>query len=272
MTESTPPNDLTRVIAKIRKLFALAKSANQHEADAALTAAMQLMDTHRLSMDAVEGAHAAGQSADVEPIAIDPVPVLADAASHPHWKKQLFASLCAHNGCQAMRERNAVDEVKGKLMWRARFVSIGRESDRMMVRFMYEFCERSIKQLTKRNAARLTSKRERDAYQWGCIVGIVRTLEEARRRADNLRYHTRAPGSAGSALAIIDRRLVAVKDWLATSPVKVKEQTAHKRGPHVGAMDHSALMMGVAHGREIRMPSVPVNAPAKTAEIPSETI
>lgn len=91
---AAPPD----LVARVRKLLALAGSPNVHEAASAAAAAQALVERHRL-----QGLLAAAEAAD------DPVDPVTDGREAPleasrrlrRWKVALAASLAAHNGCVA---------------------------------------------------------------------------------------------------------------------------------------------------------------------------
>jgi hypothetical protein len=250
------PDETSRVLARIRKLLSLAKSDNVNEAEAALAQAHKLMDEHRISLDEVE--RVTGMSA--ERVSMGEDPTIARAKRHAQWRTDLFAMLCKHNGCRSVRIR-LHDES-------SEYTSMGRESDRLMTRFMYDFAVRAIQRLAGERT--FGSRNERNSYRYGVVRGIENRLYRDRKVAAQMEEHRRASrsnatalASSTSALTVIDSRLAAVEKYIAD----VHPDMTTRKTSMPNDIDMMALSRGMRDGENVRMPNRPLGAPAQTPEI-----
>ena len=124
------------VIEKIRKLLALAESADEHEAAAATAAAQRLMTRH--AVDASMLRDTPGATAPRPPIGRS---VLHSAARMPHWRKQLSMAVADATGCAIYLARG-----RGLMV-------VGAEADRAMAVMLYASLARQIDVATRRVGA-----------------------------------------------------------------------------------------------------------------------
>ena len=178
---------------KVRKLLALARSSNVHEAAAAAARAQEIIERYRL--DALLGAEQAAESDPVED------EVLETARRQRRWKAVLAARLAEANGClaytrQAGRERQ--------------IVIAGPAADRAAVRSLWDWLVPQLEWLSATHGVG-HDKRWHDDFR----VGAVDTIA-ARLAAANRGEHEATPAAALVRLepALVARR-AALEAWAA---------------------------------------------------------
>lgn len=171
----------TTILARVKKLLALATSSNPHEAATAAAQAQRLMDEHNLTV--------AHLDASDDPIGKEPLDgnVRGRLSS---WRCSLAQRLADHNGAMAL--------VSGGEIRLA-----GRASDVAMVRSLYEYLVREIDRLVKRDAHG-RGRGYANAFRHGAVYTIGRKLDEER--------HAHARGSESSALVLV--RGADVRRWV----------------------------------------------------------
>ncbi len=173
-----------QVIEKVRKLMALSKSDNQHEANAAAAKAEQLLQEYRLSEAEIEPIEVIEQASEGEPL---------DAMKQlPLWKSILANGLCGLHGCKPWVDRT------GKTI-RNRIRVVGRPSDIASVRYLYAWLTSTIDRLAL-HAGSGKGRSWSNAFRVGCVTGVLAAMKIANTEA-------RAQVTS-TALVKIDRRAV----------------------------------------------------------------
>ena len=164
------------VIERIRKLLALSRSDNQHEATLAADRARSLMLDHDLQM--VDLGHEDGR------VTIDYYPNR--RSPFPDWLECLFAAVAIHHDCKPLTEHH------GK-RWLApayfRFAVIGRKADIQAVNYVFHFLRRTVTRLAgdfRREHPRM-KPHTIDQYRLGVVSGISVQLELLRNRDARLK-------------------------------------------------------------------------------------
>lgn len=154
-----------KLIDKIRKLLALAGSANVHEAALAAEKAQRLMDAHALSAEDLA-------DSEIDPVAEGKI----DFAVGP-WKRLLIDGISRLNGCTCFRRR------------RGQFFLIGRQSDREIVVYLATYLIRQIQaaatsayrqQYGGRRRSDARARRWAHSFSMSAAVEILRRMEESR--------------------------------------------------------------------------------------------
>ena len=122
------------VLDRLRRLLALATSANPHEAAVAAARAQALIERHRL-----EGWLAGEQASELDPIEDARDAPIAVARRIRTWKRVLASALADVNGCVAYVAEGAEGEG---------IVLVGRAGDRAAVALLYADLERRIEWLS----------------------------------------------------------------------------------------------------------------------------
>ncbi len=151
-----------RLLARVRKLLALAESPNVHEAALAAAQAQALIDRHHLSELLAE--------VDAEPIT-DGRQAPLEAVKRPRrWRSILAAALAEANGCLAWQAES------GGLT--ALYI-LGRDRDRAVVAALFEGLARQIEWLSATHAP--GARREvHDAFRIGAVEAIGDRLRSPR--------------------------------------------------------------------------------------------
>lgn len=191
---------------KIKKLLALASSANENEAAAAMGMAQELLIRHKLSMaDLPDG------EAPEEDIIRDDDPLFAAGRIHT-WKAQLANLFATYNNCRLVKYSHAgVGAKRG-----TKLVIFGKPSDIDMVRYLLAY---SITTLT--NFAHIPCMDEGHSYKqsWflGAVEGIKEKLREGKLRAQE--------GASKFALVKVESQLREVDKFIADNVGKLRKGT-----------------------------------------------
>jgi hypothetical protein len=159
---------LEEVIAKVRRLYALAnKNASEHEAAAALAAAEKLIQQYRLSSADLETGPGAA-------VVADPDPIERFGRRVPKWLRMLISYLAVHYGCATYR----TTFTDGSHIQRV----FGRPDDIRLFRLQYDRVKQQIARLTSRNC-KGRSRTYHDSYRKGMVATIGDRLAAARAEA-----------------------------------------------------------------------------------------
>jgi hypothetical protein len=196
-----------KIVDRIRKLLALSRSSNEHEAAAAAARAAELMAAHQLE---------AAMLAEDEQPSIDAheIETTGQAVS---WRGALASGIAYSFGCcMFWRPRREGGKLSVQLM------VVGRSGDVDGVRYMYLYLSREVDRLANRawnqrheHARQLESARSwKNAFRLGAAATIARRLRAAR---DQALQAARAAGHEPTAHALvrIERDTEAVEQFMA---------------------------------------------------------
>ena len=210
---------------KIKKLLALASSANENEAAAAMGMAQELLIRHKLTM-----ADLPDNEVPHEEVIKDEDPLFAAGRIH-QWKSQLANLFATYNNCRLVKYTGArmADGKRG-----TKLVIFGRPSDIDIVRYLLAY---SITTLT--NFARIPCMDEGHSYKqsWflGAVTGIQEKLRESKIRAQE--------GASQFALVKVENQLKEVDSFIRGNVGKLRKGTggntkinydAYQQGHKVG--------------------------------------
>lgn len=228
---------MSDVVEKVRDLFRLAERAGtEHEASAALAAALRLMDKHRIERAEIESRQAVPS---VEPVTRDAVGP--SRWRIPPWERALFSALCEVNDCAPM--------VRGHRASNRTLVALGTVNDVRAVAYMHAYAVRAIE-----DCAHADAERERDAGRrpasgnwrtWHSEYRIAAAIRIAHRVVEAARQN-RSPASPGAALVLSGARERANQE-AARCSTGVAKTTLHD---HHGK-DVRARYLGDAAGRHV---------------------
>jgi len=224
---TSPVNHASPVLAKIRKLLALAKSTNPNEAAVAATQAQRLLDEHNLSLLDIDEPEER-VAADVDALC-----GTVDGRLTP-WRTALAQALATSNGCVLLSRGGQIRLV-------------GRPTDTAVVRYLFVFCEREIERLTARLTLRW-SRAEKRSFRMGVVATIRIKLAAARA----------AHADGAQAIVLVDRRWAdarAVMQEITGGRVRaartnIPEAYAYRAGQEAGT--EIELSQGLGAGQEKR--------------------
>lgn len=153
-----------RVIERVRKLLALAKSSNEHEAALAAAHAQRLLAEHNLAISELEMREEGAGEAE-----------LTVARTVPKWLSSLFAVVAHAFDCMAIVASTAD---AGRL----RFIGVGEDPAvaACTLQFLMQELRRLASRYLKQQAAELLSpairRRMRDSYLLGGVQGVQQAM------------------------------------------------------------------------------------------------
>ena len=213
--------DNSPVIEKIKKLLALANSANEHEAALAAGHAQRLLSEHNLAMADIEAAHKPDKADKVE---------TAVSKTLPKWLRHLSAGVSTAFDCQAIHH-----PATGKMT----FIGVG--ADVQIAAYTFTYLDRTVRKLCsnymKHNVSSMTANRHRELMRQSYYLGAVSTI--------NIRLKeqkTRTP--------ITTFALVPVKEGLIRQAMSEigNLRTMHSRRSYI---NKDAYDMGQMDGRQV---------------------
>lgn len=234
-------DELKKILERVEKLLALAKSDNEHEAQLAMAQAQRLMSKYSIKegmLHAEEG--------------LKEIP-LAEAARFPTWVTRLYIAVGVANGAVAMfyKHKNSTE---------IRF--IGKRVDIIMARNMARYVESEV----ERFAFPLSLIRDRvwiGSYREGMVDTISLKLQEATRAAAQ---EMEAEGGTGMVLYVEERAKKIMEELERDAGCKKKRIESKAQG-HA-----DARLMGQIDGLEIdpHYKGKGLNQPAR-GNLPGET-
>lgn len=155
-----PPPILTRV----RKLLALAGSANRHEAELAMAKAQKLMLRHRIDRAKLDGGEGLIRRQLGTP-----------RRRQPRWEGVLVGSLSRHFGTRVLRVPAFLPD---KGAWGRVYELAGRPEDVDLVDYAFDFVVGTAKRLWADHLREHPgSGRSRDRFLYGVVCGFAEKLE-----------------------------------------------------------------------------------------------
>ena len=130
-----------QVIARIRKLLALSRSSNPHEASLAAEKAQEIMFAHSLSMAEVEASTGAGAGWTSDEVKLGTMGSIS-------WKRRLFTGVAGACFCQGLWYSS---EAVG--------IVVGRPHNVKLVTHLYQYLHRTIDRLADADWRRMGSER-----------------------------------------------------------------------------------------------------------------
>lgn len=162
----------TEAIEKVRKLLALANSANEHEAANAAGRAAEIMERHRLNAAMVAQAEQRETEREEGFAMNEDIRCARDHARMPTWYWSLAWAIAEANRCMPRR----VWSVKGQ---RVTVTFGGRPSDAAAARYMLDALACEVDRLGSEYVARLVRGSSRSAgksFRLGCAAAIAERL------------------------------------------------------------------------------------------------
>ena len=193
---------LETVAAKIKKLLALGKSPNEHEAAAAIAKAQELCATYNLNMAQVEASGKAPQT--TEDTGQKRTKTAMKSKAMYKWQQRLAHYVADVNFCMHFIQESG-EWRGGRYVKTPTHVFIGREASVVTAQLMYEYLCQAIERLVPiaNNAERLS----RSAMSWkeGCADRLCERLlnqkaDTIRRQEESVRA-AQASGGTGLVLA-----------------------------------------------------------------------
>lgn len=193
---------MSEIKDKIKKLLALAASANEAEAELAMQHAQTLMDKHRISMIELEDV--------AEKIIQDQIPLI-EAGRIPGWKSQLCMTLCRFNNCKIVKYTN---QGCGERL--TRLMIFGKSSDIDHVRYLLAYIVTQL--LRYANFACIgEGHKYKDSWLIGAVQGVSTKMHEGRKEAlTNLPQY---------ALVKFNKEMQDVEDFVLSTLGKLRKGT-----------------------------------------------
>ena len=184
-----------KMASRIRKLLALAESANENEAATAAAMAQKLMREHAINMSTLS------EQAMLEE---DPVEVRAIEIGKQTWAVSLAWSLGSHCNLSVLRSVRrgtivnpyAKEKVIGDFKRRTFALAYGHRSDLEVWEYLYSVAKREIQRLTKIERQRIkkrdgwVTRTEGTSYREGCVAGLGQKLREMKHQAERQEQST----------------------------------------------------------------------------------
>lgn len=164
--------ELDRLVERVRKLLALSRSDNRHEAALAATKARELLARHGLSLATIE-AELAGEGRPAY------VSERFDSGGWTDWRRRLLAAVVRHHSCRGVSFRGTRD-----------VGIVGAAHDVVAVRRLYAFLAGEVARLADAGAREQPDLDPERAHAWkrsfyqGAARTIARRLAERQWRQD----------------------------------------------------------------------------------------
>lgn len=226
-----------KIIDRIRKLLALSKSANEHEAAMAAGQAADLMLKHEIEEASLCDAEDTPEGVESE--------TLEKGKQHTSWKRVLANGLCQSFGCQSYGDR---------LSGMAKTIIVGQPSKLATIRYMYQYLVAEIERLanaTYRAHARFTTESARswkNAFRLGASSAIYKRLLAQR---EETHAAARIAGQ-GSALVVVKRSEEAVAAYIKKAVPNLRSSgrasCSSRSGFGAGKSAGERVSLGGGHG------------------------
>jgi hypothetical protein len=165
------------IIAKIRKLLALSRSADVHEAAAAAAKAQELLSRHQIDGAMLEVPEPGAAPAPDVPVE-ERVVFRFRGAKVDTWLLSLLGSVCAVNGCRSFYRRGW-DRVP------ATYTGVGVPDDLAACSFLAEYLSGEVERLAEAGQAadryRAKGRTWLNSFRLGAVAEIVERLHVAKR-------------------------------------------------------------------------------------------
>jgi hypothetical protein len=205
------------LLARIKKLLALAESSNENEAALAAARAQELLDLHKLSSGEVDA-----KLFDAEN-PVDESELTEDFGRYRigwvSWKCKLLHHIARLNGCTLLygysscyKDGKIWTNPKFQIKHTRRITIIGRESDRQIVEYLSAYLSREIERLAKvAFEEKHGTGNYRELPNWTVSFGYGATHTIAQRmRRERVQSTNASPGMQ----ALVLRDDQALEDWL----------------------------------------------------------
>jgi hypothetical protein len=227
-------NTRAEVMAKVRRLFALAdRAGTPGEAAAAASRAQALLDRWEMTRDEAEAGDADEMvsTLDVPNGWIDTEPKIT------LWKHHLIAGLCVVNGCAGFRSNRG----RGQS-----YEVSGRRAAVEIVRMLYGWLSKEIKKISRAKRAGL-GKHYADSFRFGMVELVILRLQSDQRlefeRQKAAAFNPAALVKVNEAVARVENSKKA-EQWMMDRPgIQVDEGR-----PAFEMPDPIARIDGAAHG------------------------
>jgi hypothetical protein len=228
------------VLARVRKLLAMAKGGTKHEAEIALGRAQELMARHKIT----EAEAADPESPDAPFMCSSEA--LCQGMNLRKWKALLAVTVADACGCTVIRHSR-------KNGWSA-VSPVGTEQDIELCRSLYAWAELKITRLALRACVGQEGV-YRTSWLHGCVLGFERALATTRAKVVE---EARSAGQTFGLMTVARRQaeLEAFRD----------EQLTTKKPREIGApiLDREAFKAGVRAGLGMKAPGQSI-APREAA-------
>lgn len=220
----------TKIVSRVRKLLALSRSANPHEAAVAAAHAQRLVEAHRL-----DSAILAAEPGDDDRWAVRLHDDALDAGARlATWKVDLAMVVAEANACRVVLFREgAVTTIK----------VVGAAEDAKVVRAVYRWLRTEVDRLVRGTAIR--GRVARDSFRHGVILAVEESLAKAK-RAERRSARGRPDQRR---LVAVQRAVAAVRQREVEAERLVDELCETEMDDHSDDVDTDGLVTGMVMGR-----------------------
>ncbi len=217
---------MQHIIDKVRKLLALSRSSNAHEAASAAAKANQLIDEYRLSVGQLTP-----DNTDTDPVETASEPLL-HSNRVMMWRKSLAIRLASHYGCfvwNSPRPHAAIN-----------YQVAGRKSDIEVLNYMFAYISTECDRITL-STAKGKGRTFAESYRRGFVDGVLSQLDASRQTV------AKASNDPQALVKLDDRTQAARRHIEASTHLsKGKSVTASRT-------DSSAFQSGQSAGRSMHL-------------------
>ena len=236
-----------KVIAKLKKLWALAESSNVNEAANAAQAAQRLMTEHQIDMAMLDTSGPVEAPIQVENEYLEP-PKSMRAKKSP-WKGTIAGALSSANGCQCY--------------WLGPNLRIiGTKASAETVRYLYAYLTREVDRLADKHN-RGDGRAWLNSFRIGAASQIAETIKAGKKAAvEEARVEARIlldenPGANGSALARVEQAVDRMQREAEEVKRFAKENLKLKATKRTRASSSDGYYTGRAAGATVNLGSGP---------------
>ena len=218
----------SEIVARVRKLLALAESDNRNEATLAAAKANELIERHALAVAEINEPIESRIGACIHDVGLD---------APPEWLIELHSLVCgALGGVSLVRPKSRT------------FVFVGGREDFALCQYLFTYLQRQVRHLLyqwsrKRLASEsLPTRLERTSYAFGIVASVGKRLRsQYRDRSDEPFLGHPAPSASYS---LIERRHDAVWEY-------VRQLQAKVAPPQQLEIDGTPYAQGSADGQKV---------------------
>ncbi len=226
--------DLEKAIAKVRKLFELARNnTSENEVKAATAAADKIMQEFRISLAQLE---AAENQVSEKMVHKD----IHKGGRRTNWRESILRALCIHYGCAwymtHSRKKNYNFEIDGYKQERTCvYTIVGRESDTEIISYMFDYLTTEGERLSKafnRGTGRGYAKSWLDGFGSGAASQFEKMDAEIKSKLEISNSILGALGttSTSSAMVLLSKRGTEAEKYMNSSV----DFPTYERGPNKG--------------------------------------
>ena len=185
---------------KIKKLFELSMSENEHEAAIALKQALSLMEKHNISKDDVYGQKMVEESFETPYISI------------PTWYSQIYNSMANISGCVMIYGRG-----NAHLKTKAKISIVGRERDAENALYLAVFISREMEKAVVRYKKSIKGHPNIVSFVKSYRLGFISNIYQRMQESKNKFFNEQSSGKNELVCVHTETRKQEAKDYIKNS-------------------------------------------------------